>query len=69
MIAENPEWAAYVVRDLTILLALIDKKLAQSDEATLLDELLGQLVDAQQVHQTVSVGDAGEDLCLVLGLE
>lgn len=47
VITENPERAAYVVRDLTILLALIDKKLAQSDEATLLDKLLGQLVDAQ----------------------
>ena len=55
VIAENPETAANVVCDLSILLTLVDEQLVEDHEASLVDEFLRKLVDSQKVHQAVSV--------------
>lgn len=69
VMAKDPERAADVVSDLTVLLALVDEQRAQCHEATLLDELFGNLIDAQQVHQTMRVRDLRQGLRLTLARE
>lgn len=69
MIAQNPEAAAYIVCDLGISLALFLEEADKSLETTLLDELLGDGVDLQNIHQRVRVGLTRQYLGIVLSLE
>ena len=69
VVAEDPEAAAHVVSDLSILLTFVDQQFVEDHEAALVDELLRQLVDSEQVHQAVRVCGARESRGLILGLE
>ena len=69
VIAENPEAAADIVCDLSILLALVDEQFVKDHEAAFVDELLSELVDPEQVHQAVCVGSARQSCSLVLCLK
>ena len=46
VVAQDPERTADIVGDLAVSLALIDEHFDEDEEATLVDELLRQLVDA-----------------------
>ena len=56
VVAQDPEACADVVGDLSVLLTVLLEYLHQDVEAAVLDELLGELVDFEHVHQTVRVG-------------
>ena len=52
---ENPEDGASVVGNSVVYAALVDEKITEDVEATLVGELLGQLVGLEQVHEAVRV--------------
>ena len=51
VVAQDPEAAADVVGDLSISFAVVDQDVSQSVEASLLNELLCDLVDLEDVHK------------------
>jgi len=69
VVAQDPEAAAHVVGDLSVGLALVEQQSLQALEAAVVDEVLGEFVELEQVHQTVSVGVQRKLVRLVLHVE
>ena len=70
MVAEDPEATSDVVGNLGVVLALLQEKLLQDLESTLLHEFFCKLVDFKQVHQAEGEGLTRHHWgCLVLLLE
>ena len=69
VVRQDPQSAANIVGDLSILEALSLQDFFEDLEAHSVDEDFGELIGLQQVHQAVSVALLGEDTVAVLMLD